>query len=341
MQHHWRNPSPTLRTTHQSSNSHPCHHQPQRRRTRKTLRQTSPLTPPRNVQSHLISSFDRRQTPVRTNCIRPNNNPPRLLCASIALFAVKTKKMKILKLHSQGPEVAALQNFLHIQADGIFGPITFKHVRSWQSVHGLTSDGIVGPITFHAMAENGFIPHGSIVLEGLEIEEYFLPENAFFANPLVAERSRDKKWIFLHHTKGWHNPYRVIDSWGRQLHRKVATEYVIGGQSIHNDNTEYDGRILQAIPNNGYAWHLGIGNQSMHRESIGIELCSFGYLTKGYFEKRENGKLQSIERKKDSYYTYVGQKPTESKSPHSTIHFVVTITGTNTAPSKSKHSNPY
>src|SRR5690606_27807975 len=119
-------------------------------------------------------------------------------------------------------------------------------------------------------------------------EDYYLPEEAYFTNPT------QKTHIFLHHTKGWHNPYRVIDSWGRQPHRKVATEFVIGGQSIHNDNTEYDGRILQAIPNNGYAWHLGIGNQPMHRESIGIELCSFGYLTKGYFEKRENGKLQSI-----------------------------------------------
>ena len=213
--------------------------------------------------------------------------------------------MKILKLNSQGPEVAALQNFLHIKADGIFGPITFKHVRSWQSAHGLTSDGIVGPKTYAMLQKAGFRKgesHSPIY------EPYFLPENAYFEDTAVAERSRSKRWIFLHHTKGWHTPYQVIDSWGRQPHRKVATEFVIGGQSIHNDNTEHDGRILQAIPNNGYAWHLGIGNQPMHRESIGIELCSFGYVTKGYFEKRENGKLQSIERKKDSYYTYVGQE---------------------------------
>jgi N-acetyl-anhydromuramyl-L-alanine amidase AmpD len=210
--------------------------------------------------------------------------------------------MKTLTLHSKGPAVAALQKFLHIKADGIFGPITFKHVRSWQSAFGLTSDGIVGPITYQTMIENGFVPHASIVLDGLEIEEYFLPKNAFFQN------STEKTHIFLHHTKGWENPYRVIDSWGRNAHHKVATEYVIGGQSIHNDNTEHDGKILQAIPNNGWAWHLGIGNQRMHRESIGIELCNFGYLTKGYFEKRVNGKLQSIERKKDSYYTYVGQE---------------------------------
>lgn len=217
--------------------------------------------------------------------------------------------MKTLKLKSRGPEVATLQNFLHIHPDGIFGPITQKHVRSWQSAHGLTPDGIVGPITYQAMSENGFIPHDSIILEGLEIEEYHLPQNAYFEDTAVTERSRGKKrWIFLHHTKGWQNPYRVIDSWGRQPHRKVATEYVIGGQSIHNDNTEHDGKILQAIPKNGYAWHLGIGNQKMHRQSIGIELCSFGYLTKGYFEKIINGKLQSIERKKDTYYTYVGQE---------------------------------
>src|SRR5690554_3573702 len=242
--------------------------------------------------------------------------------------------MKTLKLNSKGESVKQLQLLLNIIPDGIFGPQTHQAVLFFQKSQNIIADGIVGPVTWSLLCDGWEMLNNPNSEEEL-FSEYFLPNHAYH------NRTTEKKWIFLHHTKGWHNPYRVIDSWERQPHRKVATEYVIGGQSIHNDNTEHDGRILQAIPNNGYAWHLGIGNQSMHRESIGIELCSFGYLTKGYFEKRENGKLQSIERKKDSYYTYVGQKPTESKSPHSTIHFVVTITGTNTAPSKSKHSNPY
>jgi hypothetical protein len=103
-------------------------------------------------------------------------------------------------------------------------------------------------------------------------------------------------------------------------------------------HSPHDGKILQAIPNNGYAWHLGIGNQPMHRESIGIELCSFGYVTKGYFEKRENGKLQSIERKKDSLlHLRRPRSRTANRSQPSTNHSEATITGTNTAPSKSKH----
>lgn len=232
--------------------------------------------------------------------------------------------MKTLNLNSQGKEVIALQKFLHIKATGIFCTITEKHVRSWQSAHGLTPHGFIDPITYHAMLQNGLTPEDTTILEALEIKEHFLPQNAYFKNPLHAEpiaevnaeqsrsssrsKSRSKKWIFLHHTRGWHNPYRVINSWGKRPQQKVATEYVIGGQSIHNDNFDYDGEIVHAIPNNGWAWHLQIGNQQIHRESIGIELCNFGYLTKGYFEKRENNKLQSIERKKNSYYTYVGQE---------------------------------
>jgi len=37
-------------------------------------------------------------------------------------------------------------------------------------------------------------------------------------------------------------------------------------------------------------------------------LCSFGQLTKGYFEKEVNGKPKIIERDKSSYFTYIGQE---------------------------------
>lgn len=44
-------------------------------------------------------------------------------------------------------QVAVLQEFLKIESDGIFGPITEQAVRSFQNVNDLDPDGIVGPLT--------------------------------------------------------------------------------------------------------------------------------------------------------------------------------------------------
>src|SRR5690554_5913374 len=208
--------------------------------------------------------------------------------------------MKTLKLNSKGESVKQLQLLLNILPDGIFGPQTQQSVIFFQKSQNITSDGIIGPITWSLLYDGWEMLNNPNEVESL-YTPYYLPNHAYHNQPT------EKKSIFLHHTSGWQNPYRVIDHWGERPH-KVATEFVIGGQSIHNDNSKHDGKILQAIPNNCWAWHLGIGNQPLHRETIGIELCSFGQITKGYFEKRENGKLQSIERKKDTYYTYVGQE---------------------------------
>lgn len=46
----------------------------------------------------------------------------------------------------------------------------------------------------------------------------------------------------------------------------------------------------------------------MHRESIGIELCNFGYITKGYFTKTIKGQRQKINLHPDKFYTYLGQE---------------------------------
>lgn len=35
-----------------------------------------------------------------------------------------------------------------IDADGVFGPATYDHVRWWQGVLGLVTDGVVGPATW-------------------------------------------------------------------------------------------------------------------------------------------------------------------------------------------------
>ena len=57
----------------------------------------------------------------------------------------------ILKLGSRGIEVKDLQEFLQIEADGIFGVGTEKAVKKFQSSNNLKVDGIVGPNTLDLM----------------------------------------------------------------------------------------------------------------------------------------------------------------------------------------------
>jgi len=209
--------------------------------------------------------------------------------------------MKTLKLNSKGSEVTQLQLLLNIKPDGIFGPATQLAVLNFQKLQNLKIDGIVGPVTWTTLYDGWEVSDNSIYKPNEIYTPYFLPNHGYHNTPT------EKKSIFLHHTAGWHNPFKVIDQWGERPH-KVATEYVIGGQSIHNDNSTHDGKILQAIPNNCWAWHLGIGHQPIHRESIGIELCSFGALNNGFYEKSENDDSKFIHKNKDKFFTYVGQE---------------------------------
>jgi len=214
--------------------------------------------------------------------------------------AIKTNPMKTLKLHSQGQEVKKLQMLLNIIPDGIFGPQTLQAVLFFQKSQRIKEDGIVGPKTW------SLIYDGWEIIQSTDDESTELYTPRYLPNQAYHNKPTEKKWIFLHHTAGWQNPYHVIDAWGEQHNHKIATEYGIGGQSIHNDNSDHDGKILRAIPNNGWAWHL-IGKQPLHSQSIGIELCSFGAFNKGYFEKSiHNSKY--IHKNKSTFYTYVGQE---------------------------------
>jgi hypothetical protein len=166
----------------------------------------------------------------------------------------------------------------------------------FQRNNNLSADGIVGPLTWNLLLSTGVLHTPSMW------HNYFLPEEAYFTNPT------QKKWIFLHHTRGWENPYRVIDSWAKRPERKIATEFVIGGQNIENTPSPHDGKILQTFPAGRWAWHLGIGNSAMHRESIGIELCSFGELTKGHITKTQSGTKRTIQLDPKKYYTFTGRE---------------------------------
>lgn len=136
----------------------------------------------------------------------------------------------------------------------------------------------------------------------MNYKEYHLPKAQYLqGGPL-------KTWAFLHHTAGWENPKQTIDGWALDARGTIATEFVLGGQSVKNNDIKFDGQMIQAFPKGGYGWHLTLGNTQMHRESIGLEVCNFGPLTvSGYY------KWNAVTKKNDwialtpgKFYTYVG-----------------------------------
>ena len=198
-------------------------------------------------------------------------------CLSIKI----NHKTMLLKLGSRGENVKILQEFLNISNDGVFGKGTEAAVMSWQSANHLTVDGIVGSKTWSAMGLDELVTTDNSeklieLPDGLVIEQYFLPKGEYLQGPT------NKEYLFLHHTAGWHNPYKTIDHWGRDSRGAVATEFVLGGPSVKGDDESYDGTLLQAFPEGGYGWHLGKnGSQHMHTHSVGIEVCNFGYVVNG------------------------------------------------------------
>jgi hypothetical protein len=208
----------------------------------------------------------------------------------------------ILKLGSKGESVKEIQEFLGITMDGDFGPKTERAVKEWQKTKGLFVDGIVGPSTWNAMGIATTDISEIALTDEIVINKSYLPDGEYYKGPV------DKEYLFLHHTAGGNNPYRTIIHWGRDSRGRIATEFVIGGKSIDGDD-QYDGEIVQSFPEGGYSWHLGKnGLQHMHVHSVGIEVCNYGYLTKGGYKKKINGKRVWVDRDPDSYYAYTGSK---------------------------------
>jgi len=184
----------------------------------------------------------------------------------------------LLKIGSRGQQVKDLQEFLGEDADGIFGKGTEAAVKEWQTANGLDADGLVGPATWDAMglATTDDSEKTFETSNGLIVNRHFLPEGEYKKGPT------NKEYLFLHHTAGWHNPFNVIDQWGRDSRGAVATEFVLGGPSVKGNNDEFDGVMVQAFPEGGYGWHLGKnGSQHMHTHSVGIEVCNFGWIKDG------------------------------------------------------------
>ena len=184
----------------------------------------------------------------------------------------------LLKIGSKGKEVKELQEFLGIGADGIFGKGTAAAVMDFQKLNGLDADGIVGPSTWDAMglATTDSTEKVYTTENGLVVNRHFMPVGEYKEGPT------SKEYVFLHHTAGWHNPYKCVDMWANDDRGAVATEFVLGGPSVKGNDDTQDGVMVQAFPEGGYGWHLGKnGSQHMHTHSVGIEVCNFGYVVNG------------------------------------------------------------
>jgi len=211
--------------------------------------------------------------------------------------------MILLQKGSTGENVKILQRFLKLKDDGDFGPKTEAAVKTWQKANKLVDDGIVGPKTWTAMGldkfattdleENeNFFTQGSFTYK-----EYFLPKTEYLAGPTK------KEYLFLHHTAGGPSPYACVDMWAKDTRGQIATEFVLGGPACSGKDDRFDGELVQCIPTGGYGWHLGEnGSQHMHTHSVGIEVCNYGYVTKGGY--RSNGKW--VAKDPTKFYNYGG-----------------------------------
>ena len=210
---------------------------------------------------------------------------------------------KIIRKGDTGEDVKLIQEKLGLKVDGKFGPKTEEAVKEFQGRFGLKIDGVVGELTQKSLFGHEIEDHIDTEIDADLFDVVLLDRDEYVHGPNKPE------YIYIHHTAGWNNPYKTIKSWNNDSRGRIATEFVIGGQSVKGDDTKWDGDIIKCLPDGAYGWHLGKnGSQHMHVNSVGIEVNNFGYLTKGGYWKRVNGKKTWIKGDANSHYTYVGTR---------------------------------
>jgi hypothetical protein len=181
----------------------------------------------------------------------------------------------LLKFGSKGQDVKELQQALDLKPSGVFDQKTKEAVEAYQQGNGLMIDGIVGSQTWGAIqTENATTDVSEKVYSpfaGLIVNKHYLPAGEYLAGPT------SKEYLFLHHTLGWNNPYDTVHGWATDSRGPIATEFVMGGRSVKGNDDQYDGELVQCMPDGAHGQHLGrTGSSYMHSHSIGIELCNFG-----------------------------------------------------------------
>jgi N-acetylmuramoyl-L-alanine amidase len=168
-----------------------------------------------------------------------------------------------------------LQTYLNIPITNEYDEFTTAAIRNFEIKNGIFPTGQINDEIVKTIDKLNDGLLDTDIKSIPTIKQYRLKSDEYF---VTNERKRS---IFLHHTAGWHNPYNVVNDWERDQRGKIGTAYLIGGVNPVNLDGKFDGEILECMPpKQSYAWHLGIGNNTVHRTSVGIELCHFGWVTK-------------------------------------------------------------
>jgi hypothetical protein len=191
----------------------------------------------------------------------------------------------LIKKGDKSLNVNHLQGKLGLKQDGIFGRITEKAVIRYQLSNDLEVTGIVESemwvllfnkpnVESEAIDEDTDVSNQYFTTSYNQlVHKHYLPKGEYLEGPIKNE------YVFLHHTAGWHNPYKTIEQWGRDDRGRIATEFVLGGRNHRNGDDTYDGVMVQAFPEGCQGWHLGRTQSGwMNRHSVGLEICSFGPL---------------------------------------------------------------
>ena len=194
--------------------------------------------------------------------------------------------MKSLQKGDNGNEVLTLQELLvkagiSLTPDGDFGNYTLAKVKEFQKKNGLVSDGIVGPSTWAALQGNLIVTTSTVAKFNAGIATHALSPKEYMSEV------HPKKTIYLHHTAGGPRPDYTIDWWKKDgksngTPRRVGTAFVIGRRS-QKTGDKFDGVTLRCFDEKYWAHHLGCKlkhNKKLNQESIGLEICNYGYLEK-------------------------------------------------------------
>jgi peptidoglycan hydrolase-like protein with peptidoglycan-binding domain len=228
------------------------------------------------------------------------------------------KLKRVLMLRMSGDDVKLLQTrlkelgFYKERIDGYFGQNTLVAVTNFQRVIGTKPDGVVGSLTWsNVLVYDPKKKDNSEVItndvkeisynvsyigeDGLKIYDCLLEKDEYY------NKKTQKNTIWLHHTAGGSRPDWTIGGWEKDFQKdengnpildeegnikplKVGTHFVIGRKSSSSSEIIWDGKVLKAIDDKFWAYHLGINgskSEELNSKSITIEICNYGPLTLG------------------------------------------------------------
>lgn len=200
---------------------------------------------------------------------------------------------------------AAMKNFqLRMNSTGT-GDLDIKSVEMLLSRTGSTLEAS-NNVTNNSTEIEDLDATTDLSEASLKIVEDLLPPDQYVNDPISKF-----EYIFLHHTAGGSDPQAVVNDWAADQRGRIGTHYIIGGASVAG-NIDHDGEIIKCIPDKYWAYHLGSTSKDgisahMHKNSIGIELCNFGYLIKdGTSFKTYTGKKVASSQVLDLGYKFRG-----------------------------------